>query len=509
MTKTKNSLLNGSISVLLALIICKITAFFEEVIIASNLGATAVADAFITVKGIQETIYPMLAVGVTQVFLPAYKSIIVQKDQKKADSLANYTIIFFFVLSVILVTLIIVFAHYIVKAVAPGFDGNQTALTTHLVRLSAASYIFICAAAILSSVLLAEGRFFISEIRGAFTHIPVILAAIFFYKRFGLDALAISLVVAGITRFVILIPFIHKGYSFSLKDKPDLNSTKKLLSRLPSAFISSGITQLNTLIDKIMASNLVVGSISCLNYGTRLYMVSQEFFANVIAISTYPKIIELIAENKTKELEDLLLKIVTIIWFFTIPLSVAGIVYSHNFVHLIYVRGAFTPEMGDLTSGIFIAYIAAIAFSSLNRIINNVYFGFGDTRNPMYFNLINLIINIIFNIIFVRLFQVIGLAIATSLSASICLFIRMALLQKRISIKFMEMLKEGIKILLASIFAVGISYGIIRIAHIHSDLYVCMVAFVISFVLYMSEMILIKRSLYEEGLQMARKLLHR
>lgn len=503
----RKSLLSGSLAVLAALIICKITAFLQEMIIAAYLGATAVGDAFNTMNGIQETIYPMLAVGISQVFLPAYKSIMVQRDQKKADSLANYAIVFFTGISIVVVILLIIFAPFVVSVVAPGFDAEQKDLTAHLVRLSAVSYAFICCASVLSSMLIANGRFFASEIRGAFTHLPIIIAALLFYKRYGLDALAISLVVAGIARLVVLLPFMHKGYRFTLNDPPPWKYLKTLLARLPSALVSSGITQLNTLVDKIMASNLVVGSISCLNYGTRLYMVLQELFANVIATSSYPQIIELIAQDKKDELSKLLSKIVCVIWFFTIPLTVGGIVYSNNLVHIAFVRGAFTSEMGKITASVFIGYISALAFSSLNGIMNNVYFGFGDTKSPMLFNLLNLLLNIGFNIVFVHRYAVAGLAIATSISSIICLSMRVLFLRKKMTLRFEGLLKQGLVILVSSLVAVLFSYGIIQLIGIEGNVLLLLLAGIISIVVYLLEMRVIKMPVYEEAIAMSRKVL--
>lgn len=506
---SKKNLLSGSIAVLAALIICKITAFLQEMIIASYLGATSTGDVFNAINGIQETIYPMLAVGISQIFLPAYKNTMVKKGQKDADSLANYAIVFFVGISVIVVILLIVFAPFVVSVVVPGFDQAQSELTAHLVRISSVSYIFTCCASVFASMLMAHEKFFISEIRGAFTHLPIIIAAIFFYKRFGLEALAISLIVGGVARLAILLPFVHKGYRFSLKNSPKWSTIKSLLVRFPSALVSSGIIQLNTLVDKIMASRLITGSISCLSYGSRLYMVFQELFANVIATSSYPKIIELIAQNKKRELSQLLNKIVSVIWFFTVPLTIGGILYSNHIVNIVFVRGAFTSEMGKIAAGVFIGYISVLAFSSLNGILNNVYFGFGDTKSPMLFNALNLLLNIVLNFVFVHFFAVAGLAIATALSSVICLVMRVVFLRKKISLSLVGLLKQALQILGASLVAVGISFAVIQLLHMKADIWICLIAAGISLVIYVAEMRLLKMPVYIEAMNFVKERIFR
>lgn len=488
----KNQLLSGSLAVFSALIICKISAFLQDMIIAANLGATELGDAFNTVNGIQDTIYPMLAVGISQVFLPAYKSLLIKKGQEKADTLANYAIVFFTILSIIIVLLLVVFASQVVSVVVPGFSQEQKNVIARLVQISAISYTFTCIASIYSSILIAHSNFFASEIRGLFTHIPIIIAAVIFYDRYGLDALAYALIIASIMRLVVLLPFLHKGYKFNLFNSVSLEYAKSLLSKLPAAFVSSGVIQLNTLVDKMMASTLAVGSISCLNYGTRVYMVLQELLANVLATSSYPQIIELIAKNELEKLEILIRKITLVIFFVTVPVSIGGIVYSRQIIDFVFVRGAFTIDMGEITASVFGAYLLALSFSSLNGIFNNIYFGFGDTKSPMTFNILNLMLNIVFNFIFMRFWGLHGIALATSLASLICFITRFYFIQGKLKIKIRYLAYHLMLIFVGSLISVFAAWNLTMLIKQTSSLLTCLVAIIIASIIYIFLMYLLK-----------------
>ena len=480
----KNQLISGSLAVFCALIICKISAFLQDMIIAANLGATELGDAFNTVNGIQDTIYPMLAVGISQIFLPAYKSLLVKKGQEKADSLANYAIVFFTILSIIVVLLLIVFATQVVSIVVPGFSVGQKNIIARLVKISAISYIFTCIASVYSSILIAHRNFFASEIRGVFTHIPIIIAAAIFYNWYGLDALAVSLIIASIMRLVVLLPFLHKEYTFTLSSSVSLKYAKSLLVKLPAAFVSSGVIQLNTLVDKMMASTLAVGSISCLNYGTRIYMVLQELLANVLATSSYPQIIELIAQNKLDQLELLIRKMTLVIFFITVPVSMGGIVYSKQIIDFVFVRGAFTVDMGEITASVFCAYLLALSFSSLNGIFNNIYFGFGDTKSPMIFNLLNLMLNVVFNFIFMHFWGLQGIATATSLSSLICFITRFYFIHDKLKIKVKYLVLQLMLIFVGALISVSIAWIFTVFIGFTSSLLTCLIAVVFASVIY-------------------------
>lgn len=440
----------GTITIVFVGILAKITSFIAEAILAAYLGTTYQSDAYYMVNSIQMVIYPMLSVGIWKVFLPLYKEKLTHGQDQEAAALTNKVITFFSIVSFIFVGLLILLADLVVSIVAPGFEGETRTLCIKLVRIAAPMYFFIIAAAIYASILQANNKFLGSQIREIASHIPTILAAIFFYQTFGIEAMAVALVVGGVIRLLVELPFVDWGYKY----KPDLKFKTPefvvMLKRLPSALISEGVTQLNTLIDKAMASTLPEGTISGLNYGHKLMNVFSGLLSTAIATALYPQMIELIALKKEKELSSLVVKVINIFSVLMLPIMLSCVLFRTELVAAVFQRGSFTTESTALTSGVFALYCIGLFFIASNTVITNLFFGYGNTKTPMYISIANLGTNVVLNLILIHIWGVNGLALATSLSAIITFFIRVRAAEKYVRLDNKKMIVTAVKVLTAS-----------------------------------------------------------
>ena len=440
----------GTIIIVLIGILAKLAAFLSEAVLAAYLGTNYQSDAYYMVSSIQQVIYPMLSVGIWKVFLPIYKEKITTGEGPQAHELTNKVITFFTIISVIVVAFIMTLAGSVVSVVAPGFEGETRELCIELVRISAPMYVFIIASAVYASILQCHNKFLGSQIREVVSHIPTILAAIFFYHRFGIGVMAMALVVGGVVRLLIELPFVDWGYKY----KPDLKFRTKefltMLKRLPSALVSEGVTQLNTLIDKAMASTLSEGTISGLNYGHRLMNVFSGLLSTAIATALYPQIIELIALRKENELSKLVVKIINIFCVLMVPVTLSCIIFRRELVSAVFQRGSFTAESTMLTAGVFAFYSLGIFFIACNTVITNLFYGYGNTKIPMYISIANLVINVVLNLILIHLWGVNGLALATSISAIITFFVRVKAAEKYVKLDNMKMIVTALKVFIAS-----------------------------------------------------------
>lgn len=443
----------GTIIIVLVGILAKFTSFIAEAILAAYLGTTYQSDAYYMVSSIQAVIYPMLSVGIWKVFLPLYKEKVAKGLDQQAVELTNKSITFFSIISFVAVGLLILLAAPIVSIVAPGFEGETRLLCIKLVRIAAPMYFFIIAAAIYASILQANNRFLGSQIREVASHIPTIITAVVFYKSFGIEVMAVALVIGGTLRLIVELPFVNWGYKY----KPDFQFKTPefilMLKRLPSALVSEGVTQLNTLVDKAMASTLPEGTISGLNYGQKLMNVFSGLLSTAIATALYPQMIELIALKKENELSKLVVKIINIFCVLMFPVTIACVLFRVELVSAVFQRGSFTEKSTALTSGVFALYCVGIFFIACNTIVTNLFYGYGNTKTPMIVSIVNFIVNVVLNLSLIHFLGVNGLALATSLSAFVTFFVRLKLAEKYVKLDNKQMITTGIKVLISSVIA--------------------------------------------------------
>lgn len=453
-----NRVIKGAAIILFVGVVAKIASFLYEAVLAYYIGTSSHGDAYHMISGVQAAIYPMLSIGIWRVFMPLYKSHMAKGERDVAESLANKSITFFSIISICVVILLIVLARAVVSVIAPGFEGEVRETCIRLVRLSAPMYTFILTASVLASMLQCHNKFFGSQIREVISHVPPILVAVILYRKLGpekgVNALAISLVLSAFFRLIIEFPFMNWGYKF----KPDFNlrtpEFNLMLSRIPSAMVSAGIGQLNTVIDKSMASMLrTTGTIASLNYSSKLLHVFSGLLSTPISTALYPQMIEYISLKKDKELSKLTVRIINIFLVLMIPISVACIAFRHELIAAVYQRGAFTAQSTFMTKDVFGFYCIGIVFTACNHVISNIFYGNGDTKTPMIISIVSLVLNAGFNFLFIKLWKASGLALSTSISVIILFVLRLVLSRKYVRLDTKKMFTTGIKVLIASLIA--------------------------------------------------------
>ena len=85
-----------------------------------------------------------------------------------------------------------------------------------------------------------------------------------------------------------------------------------------------------------------------------------------------------------------------------------------------------------MTAIALIMYSIGMVAFGLRDILGKVFYALQDTKTPMINGAIAMVMNIVLNIILVKYLQLAGLALATSISAIVCIFLLFGSLNKKI-----------------------------------------------------------------------------
>lgn len=463
-----NKLIKSTVIILGCSIIAKLSSFLWEAMMAAYFGASELSDAFYMTTSIFGILYPILDMGIWKVFLPIYKTKMVQESEERLHKIANVSVSFFFCLSVALVLFLIVMAKPLTWIIAPGFSPEKKAMTVQFLRWSSPTYLLMASTSVIAAMLQCHGRFLGSQLREIGTYIGRIPFVILCFRHLGIYAAVFALIAGSVFRLLIQLPFINWNWRF----KPDFHfkdpDIRQMIRGLPSVALTSAINHINGLVDKIIASGDVNGAVTCLNYGNQLLHVFSGMISSAIATSTYPTIVQYIAEKKTDSLRELLSNIINVLSYFIVPISMFCVIFAEDIVTIAFQRGAFDQSAAILTGNIFAGYCIGMLFTGLSTIISNVFYGYGDTRFTMKISFLGIVLNIIFNLWFCRIWGVVGLAIATSLSAIICLLVKLVFVRKYIVLDYKCIALEVLKILMISGITVA---GVFFLAKYLGNLY--------------------------------------
>ena len=105
--------------------------------------------------------------------------------------------------------------------------------------------------------------------------------------------------------------------------------------------IGSGAAQINVLVDRIMASGLVEGSISALNYANRLSFLVYGIIAIAVANAVYPEMAEAVTSKRNDKLVHNLVTSHNSLLLIILPITVGMIILREPLVRIVFERGAF------------------------------------------------------------------------------------------------------------------------------------------------------------------------
>lgn len=486
------------IELIFAAFIAKGLGFVREMVLANYYGTSYVSDVFVAVQNIPAIIFTVFGTAVTTGFIPLYTEIKVNKNKVSADKFANNVFNIFLLLSFVLTILGIICSEQLVRLFAGGFQGETFALCNQYAKIIMPTCIAIILVYVYNTYLQIEGYFNQNSLMNVpYNVIQIVFIAIGFYIG-NAYVLAIGLLLASFGQFVYLRILIRKKTDFKHQRVLDFNDSniRQMLILVGPVFISPGVNQLNSIVDRSMASGLVEGSVSALNYSSEVAnMVTQVVILSLTTI-LYPKMTELFAKNDIKEKNTFTLSYINVVSLLVLPLAALIFMFSKEIVQILFGRGAFDENTVLFVSRALKIYALGIVGASFRDVLNKVFYSMKDTKTPMINGTIAVAVNIGLNVVLVRSFEYLGLAFATSISATVCTILLLIQMCKKLDgFQSREAIRTFVKAFLAmSFMCAAVSTIMPRIDKLQ-DITRCIIGGTIGCVIYIVVLLLLKEKL--------------
>ena len=462
--KTKTT----AIVLMLIILTSKITGFLRDIVLAQTFGAGEITDAYLTALNIPVVLFDGISAALGTTFIPIYFKIKSSKGQEEVNKFTSNILNIVILVSLVFVLLGVIFAPYIVKIFAVGFKGDVFDLTVNYSKILIFSMVFIAINGLVSSYLVASGNVYIS---GAIT-IPFnifVIIAIIFASVTESYVMVYGTLIAYIAQLLFQLPLlIKKGYKHRLTVNLRDENIRQILFLVIPVFIGSYINQINAVVNRTLASTLDSGSITALNYANKLNMFAVGVIAVAISTIMYPILSKLASEGNKKLFKINISKSINMIVIIMLPIMVVMTTFSKEIVKVLFEEGSFNSHDTYLTSTALFFYSIGILAYGLKELLAKSFYSLQDTKTPVRNATISVVINIVFSIILVNIMGIGGLALASSISATVTTMLLLISLRKKIGkIGFSYILKTFIKGAIASI----VMYIIMRIAYNYIFIY--------------------------------------
>lgn len=442
----------STIILMLVIVIGKLIGMFRDVVLANYFGTSNVSDAYLIAVSVPTLIFYFIGHALSTAYLPMYNNVKRKSGVKAALAYSNQLMCVAMLLCAVLVVALILFPLYIVKLFAAGFDDDTLQLSATFVKYSACSLFFMAALNIFSGYLQANGNFLLPAMVSVPRNFAIVISIVI-AANFSITFLGTGLLFAYVAELCLLLPAaIKAGYKLYLKSDSKSAEMRETVYIVLPITIGVGVSQINKIIDKSIASTVAVGGISALSYASIINNAIQEILVTGIITILFANCAAWVAEGKNHIVKEKLSETIQTLSFLLIPASFGVVAVSQLIVKCILSRGAFDEESVTFTAGALCCYTVGLCFLAVRDTLIKVFYAYKDTQSTAATSIFAITLNIVLNLILSKFWGINGLAIATSIAAIIqCMILYIILRQKIGDFGLSIQLISAVKILGASI----------------------------------------------------------
>ncbi len=420
-------------------LVARFADFGRAVAAAAAFGAGRVVDAYsaaVALTGLLRRLVGANAMG--RVFMPIFARLFQRAPRRKAWEAASALSAGTALLSLLIAAVAFLLAPALARLAFPGFAaGGLLPATTRMLRLLLPVVVPGTLAALMAVYLRAFGLRFAASASSLLFAVAAIAGIFLFLPGSGAAALGWSLLFASCLQVLFLLPFLaltlsRPGLEFSFRPSFRASSqvNRKFAARLGPAGIGAALAQAPPLIERFVAAALPAGSVSFLYFASEVSRLPFTLVARAVQ-GRVQRDLSLPSSLPDRErVRRLLVEGVRNNLFLLAPLSILLVVLAEPFVSLLLGRGHFGPQEVRGAARVLQFYAAGLIGWGLQALTARLFAARLEGGRAMLFDLLLLAAQLPLALALSRTaLGAAGVALATSLAATLLGLMRVAALQ--------------------------------------------------------------------------------
>ncbi|MCS2610834.1 murein biosynthesis integral membrane protein MurJ [Halomonas dongshanensis] len=419
----RRGLMRSGLVVSAMTMLSRVMGLVRDVVVAMLLGAGDGADAFFVAFKIPNFLRRLFAEGAfNQAFVPVLSEYSSGRDRREVRALLDAVAGSLTAILALVTALAMLAAPWLIWVFAPGFgrEPEKLAMTADMLRLTFPYLLLISLTAFSGSVLNTWSRFAVPAFTPVLLNLSLIGAALFLMPLMQEPAMALAwgVLIAGVAQLAFQVPFL---YRLGLLPTPWPNfaheGVRRILKLMVPALFGVSVSQINLLLDTILASLLAAGSVSWLYYSDRLVELPLGVFGVAIATVILPALSRRHAEQSGAHFAAMLDWALRIVLLVGLPAALALAVLAEPLLITLFHYGAMTDNDIQMAAMSLRAYAFGLVAFMLIKVLAPGFFARQDTKTPVKVGIVAMVANMVFNLILIWPLAHAGLALATALSA--------------------------------------------------------------------------------------------
>jgi putative peptidoglycan lipid II flippase len=422
-------------------VISRALGLLREMVISHQFGTGGDLDAYLAAFRLPDILFQIVAGGaLASAFIPTFSAYWAQGRQKGAWRLASAIINLVLILTIVLGSLAVLLAPWLVRTIiAPGFGPARQALTTDLMRLLMLTPVIFGISGVVMGILNARQHFLLPALAPIFYNLGIMAGAIFLAPTMGVQGLAAGVVVGSLGHLLIQMPGLaRQGFRYSATlglQNPGVHEIGRLM--LPRV-LGLAAVQVNFLVNTILASGLVAGSLAAINFAWLLMLLPQGVFAQAVATAAFPTFSTQAAKGQHAEMRSTLAATLRAVLFLALPAAVGLFVLREPLVELLFQRGAFGATSTQMVAWALAFFALGLPAHSVVEIVVRAFYAMHDTKTPVAVGMGAMVLNVILSLSFIRVFEAAGwmalggLALSNSVATIVEMVVLLIIIHRRL-----------------------------------------------------------------------------
>jgi putative peptidoglycan lipid II flippase len=440
----------------------RILGLARETAITNRFGLSAQTDAYAVGSYVPITLSNMLVSGiVSAVFIPLFSQLVAKKKIADLRMIITVTINQFVLVMVVFLVLLYGIAPFMVKLQAPRFDPERLYYGISIFRIALPSILFLGLAALSSGILNSIKIFGIPTLGGIIFNATIVVITLVFSHQWGINAVAIALVVGAAGQFLIQYIWVekhHLGYRF----RPILYhpAMKELYILILPVLIGSGINYLAPLVNNMIGSQLAKGYLASLHTAFKVSQFPIGIFALAVSSVVFPNLAEHVEKKEHRNVQENVQWAIKFVLLIMLPATLGLVAISTPVVRLLFESGEFTARDTLITSPALQLYCIALIPWSLTAILVKILYSCKDTITPVWVAIATIVVLVAVDLALVGPMGHLGLALGSALSGFFNTVVLWIIIAKRYPIYLVvsPLRKTGIVCTIGSLLMMGSLY---------------------------------------------------
>lgn len=404
--------------------ISRILGFTRDVVFARSFGAGAATDAFFVAFKIPNLLRRLFAEGsFALAFVPVLAEYREQGDRRAVRELIDH--VFGSLLAVLLVITAIgvMMAPWVIQLFAPGFAVGDTRfeLASEMLRITFPYLLFISLTALAAGVLNTWERFWLPAVTPALLNISLICAALLLAPRLDVPVIALAwgVLLAGVLQLLLqLFALARMGLAPRPRWGFAHQGVRKIMRLMIPTLFGSSVAQINLLLDTLLASLLLTGSVSWLYYSDRLFEFPLGLFGVALSTVILPRLSRIrhrqsddsatvsngYTNHNSEAFSDTLSWAMRLAVLISLPAMVGLGVLAKPILTSMFQYGAFTSVDTHMASLSLMAYAVGLPAFVAVKVLAPGFYARQDTTTPVKIGILSMAVGMLGNVLFLFMF---------------------------------------------------------------------------------------------------------